>query len=141
MPGTHPRTLLTRLALRHRDLPRSLRRLWSHQRCAHEAVDLCDDLLAELDLLISLCVDAIEQGLDVADIADDALALKRSVYDQLIAFCSVRAQPLAEVLERSMLRDLTDSHDRIRVARARASRPNRPRASAPAQRLTPGWCA
>lgn len=138
MPGTHPRSLLRTLALRHRTLPRSLRRLWGRERCVHEAVDLCDDLLAELDTLISLTVEGIEQGFDYEDVGDDALTLKRAVYDQLLAFCQLRAQPLAEVLERSMLRDLTDSHDRLRVARVRASRT---RASAPVQPVTPGWCA
>lgn len=139
MPGTHPRPLFRSLVLRHRELPASLRRLWSDPHSLNQAVDLCDDLLADIDMLITLVGNGLEVGMPWHALGEDALTLKRSVYDHLLGFCSVRAPALAEVLERSMGRDLTDSFDRLRAARARGHRA--PRASAHPRHVTPGWCA
>ena len=142
MPTTHPSTLFRALVLRHQALPGSLRRLWSDPNGLERAVDLCDDLLADLDVLITVVIEGMEVGKPWDALATDAITMKRAVYDQLIGFCSVRSPRLAAVLERSMARDLTDSADRLRAAESRArSRDHDSRASAHPRYVTPGWCA
>ena len=130
MPGTHPRQELRSLGLRRREVPHALRRLWGTDRSVEGAVDLCDDLLADIDLVITAIVDGLERDLPWEDLAEEAIALKQQAYAELVGFCTVRNPTYARVLERSMLRDLADSNDRVRAATSRAAARTTPRSIA-----------
>lgn len=130
MNSTHPRQMLDALERRRRFLPQLLRRLWNAQHPLEEVVDVCDDLLADIDSVISVATAGIAAGLPYEAEAEHAVQLKRSVYFELLGFCRPRSPSLEAVLHRSSLRDLTDSADRIRVARHRAA--------ARAQHASPG---
>lgn len=121
MPGTHPRQQLRSLTLRRREVPHALRRLWGTDHSVEAAVDLCDDLLADIDVVITAIVDGLERDLPWEDLADEAIQLKQQAYAELVGFCTVRNRTYAQVLERSMLRDLADSNDRVRAATSRAA--------------------
>lgn len=112
---------LRQLELRVRALPLALRCLSRRPDGAEEAIERADELLAELDVVLSSCVHGPRIGLGWMDDAERSIELKLLVYGLLRPFLAAQGVSEREQLgfEVAARRDLRHSRDRLRRARSR----------------------
>ncbi|MCA9566956.1 MAG: hypothetical protein KC656_03900 [Myxococcales bacterium] len=114
-----PDDTLRQLEIRTRALPLALRCLARRPGGLEEAMDRGDDLLAELDVLLTLCVRGPRIGLSWMDTAEEAIELKERVYGLLRPFLERMGASERTLLgfEGAARRDLHHSRRRLREAR------------------------
>lgn len=116
---------LTHLRLRARALPVALRCLRHAPEGMAEAQERADDLLAELDLLLTAAVRQPQRGLKWLDTAEEAILLKQQVYGLLHPFLERQGMGSATLagFETAARRDLASSARRLARARTRGAWP------------------
>lgn len=112
---------LRRLEIRARALPLALRCLARRPDGLEEAVERSDELLAELDVLLTQCVHGPRIGLAWMDDAERSIELKEMVYALMRPFMERMDASERVVLgfEMAARRDLQHSRARLRRARSR----------------------
>lgn len=100
---------------RARAVPSLLEALRGAPDADERAVSVCDDLLADLDLLLSRCTRAMAAGEDLETVADQVVRLKWLVYSVLRPFLRAAgwSDTALAAFEHSALCDLEDSRRRV----------------------------
>ena len=104
---------------RARAVPSLLEALRGAPDAAERAVSVCDDLLADLDVLLTRCTRLMRAGEDVEDVADQTVRLKWMVYCVLRHFLagSGWSDSALAAYEHSAKCDLRDSRRRVDAVR------------------------